>query len=126
MEEEKPEKEKKISKTPPRRRKSKKERESPITKALSLAVETGEVSFGYNESLKAIKEGKPKLVIISNNIPDIHLNELKHFSTISKVPLYVFEGSAKELASVCGKPFLVSALSIYNEGASNILTLVSK
>lgn len=123
MEEENTEKKKKVKKVPPRRRKAKREKESPLIKAIRLAVETGEVSFGYKKSLKAMKEGKPKLVILSNNVPELHMNEINHFSEVSKVPLYVFEGNAKELASVCGKPFLVSVLSLYKEGSSNILKL---
>ena len=126
VEEEKTEKKGKIKKAPPRRRKTKREKESPVVKALKLVVESGEVSFGYKNALKGVKEGKPKLVVLSKNIPDLHSNEINYFSSKSNVPVYIFEGSSKDLASVCGKPFLVSALSIYNEGTSNILKLIEK
>lgn len=118
--------ERKTKKAPPRRRKTRKEKESPMIKSIRLVVETGKVSFGYNKSLKGVKEGKPKLVIVSDNIPKIHLNELNHFALDSKIHIYVFPGSSKDLASVCGKPFLVSVLSVFEEGNSNIMELVSK
>jgi large subunit ribosomal protein L30e len=45
---------------------------------------------------------------------------------MSNVPLIQFEGNSMELGSVCGKPFPVSVLSVFEEGSSNILELAKK
>ncbi|MFA5050029.1 MAG: 50S ribosomal protein L30e [Candidatus Micrarchaeia archaeon] len=116
---------KKTKKVPPRRRKSKKEKESLITKEIRLVVETGKVSFGFKKSLKNTKDSKVLLLIVSNNIPNKNLFEIDHFAKKSKIPLLSFQGSSKDLANICGKPFLVSVLSIYDKGESNIFDLVA-
>ncbi len=114
----------KVKKVPPRRRKAKREKESPVIKAIRLAVETGKLSFGYRSSMKNVKKGEPKLLILSNNLPELHSNEILHFTSESKVPVYTFDGNAKQLGAICGKPFLVSVISIMDAGNSDILSLV--
>ncbi|MDD5023429.1 MAG: 50S ribosomal protein L30e, partial [Candidatus ainarchaeum sp.] len=77
-------------------------------------------------SLRNIKNGTPKLIVVSKNIPEVHLSKVNSFAKNSKIMVYTFSGTAKELASICGKPYLISVLSILNPGNSNILDLVSK
>lgn len=123
---EKNKKDKKAKKVPPRRRKSKKERESSTTKEIRLVVETGKVSFGFRKSIKNTKDSKVKLLIVSNNIPKANLNEINIFAKQSNTPIFLFEGSSKDLANICGKPFLVSVLSVYEKGESNIFDLTKQ
>jgi len=105
-----------------RRRKTKKERENPLTVAIRLAVETGSVEFGARAGVSTTN--KAKLLVVANNLPDPMKNEVESFAKGSRVPVLIFEGSSMELGSVCGKPFPVSVLSVYKEGSSNILELV--
>ena len=68
----------------------------------------------------------PKLFIVANNaLRDIKA-KIESRSKTSNVPLIQFEGSSMELGSVCGKPFPVSVLSVFEEGSSNILELAKK
>jgi len=115
----------KKKKIPPKRRASK-EREDPVVSAIRLAAETGEVSFGFKTALKGLWTSKPKLVILSKNAPVGISREISYYTNAQEVPLYIFGGTSKELGSICGKPFLVSSVSIMNEGNSNILKLVKK
>ena len=41
-----------------------------LNKSLRLAIDTGKVSVGANESTKAIISGSARLVILSSNCPD--------------------------------------------------------
>jgi large subunit ribosomal protein L30e len=91
-----------------------------INKALRSAVSTGKVYFGINETKKAIKAGKAKLVIISSNCPKDYIEDI---NKLKKVSTYNFKGSNQDLGSVCGKPFPVSVLSVIKPGKSNILQL---
>ncbi len=115
----------KKKKIPPKRRASK-EREDPIVSAIRLAAETGKVSFGFKTALKGLWTQKPKLIILSKNAPVAISREISHYTSAQEVQLYIFEGTSKELGSICGKPFLVSSVSVINEGNSNILKLVKK
>ncbi len=94
-----------------------------INKALKTAVTTGKVLFGFDQTMKAVKAGKAKLIIVSSNCPDKHLTVIeKH----EEVPSHRFSGTNIELGSACGKPFSVSVLSVLSEGESEILALGTK
>ena len=109
-----------------RRRKTKKERENVLTAALRLAVESGKVEFGARTGIAASILGKAKLFVIATNTPAPVRGKVEGFAKSSKVPVLQFEGSTMELGSVCGKPFPVSVLSVYEEGTSNIMDFVKK
>ena len=109
-----------------RRRKSKKEREKPLTMAIRLAVESGKVEFGARTGLAAGLLGKAKAFIMASNTPAEYRTKLQGYAKAAKIPIIEFEGSTMELGSVCGKPFPISVLSIYEEGSSNILELAKK
>lgn len=89
-----------------------------INRALKMAIETGKVFIGQEQSIKAIKNDKAKLVIIANNCPKEFLKK------IEKVSIYKFKGNNVELGAVCGKPFPISTLTIIEEGESDILSIV--
>jgi large subunit ribosomal protein L30e len=120
-----PQKEKKKKKVV-RRRKTKRERENALTAAVRLAVESGKVEFGARTAIASGAEGDAKLFVIAANTPAETRAQVEHNAKKSKVPVIEFEGNTMELGSVCGKPFPVSVLSIYQEGTSNILELVKK
>ena len=102
-----------------RRRKSKKEKERPLAAAIRLAVESGKVEFGSRNALAADK--KVKLFVVSGNTPKIKEDLMQ-----KSLPLIEFEGTSIELGSICGKPFPVSVVSVYEEGSSNIISLLKK
>jgi large subunit ribosomal protein L30e len=90
-----------------------------INKALKTAVTTGKVLFGLEQTIKACKSGKAKLIIVSSNCPDKHLANFEEH----KVPIHRFNGNNIELGSACGKPFSISVLSVLSAGESEILAL---
>ena len=122
-EKEAPVKEKKQKKVV-RRRKTKKERENPLTMAVRLAVESGKVDFGGRAGIGSADN--VKLFIVASNAPGDIKEKIESRSKMSNVPLIQFEGNSMELGSVCGKPFPVSVLSVFEEGSSNILELAKK
>jgi len=117
---------KKKAKKVVRRRKSKKEKEKPITAAIRLAVESGKVGFGARTGIAASLLGKARLFVVASNAPSDTRQKVERYCGISGIPLLLFEGSSIELGSVCGKPFPVSVLSVYEPGASPILELAGK
>ncbi|MDD5023173.1 MAG: ribosomal L7Ae/L30e/S12e/Gadd45 family protein, partial [Candidatus ainarchaeum sp.] len=89
-EQEEPAKEKKKTRKRTALQGSKKEKENPVAKAIRLAVETGQISFGFNSSLRNIKNGTPKLIVVSKNIPEVHLSKVNSFAKNSKIMVYTF------------------------------------
>lgn len=109
-----------------KKRKSRKEKENPLARAIRLAVETGKVEFGAKTSVVDSLLGKAKLIVIASNAPKELQEDLLYYCKLSGIPSLVFEGTSIELGSICGKPYPVSALSIYDAGSSNILEISKK
>lgn len=94
-----------------------------VSRSISQAVATGKVTIGAEKSLKAIKRGQAKLVIVSSNCGRDALSDVKHYSKLAGVQLHVFDGDSSLLGLACGKPFSVGMLVIVDPGSSNILSV---
>merc|ERR1711907_434183 len=101
-------------------KKSKKGAES-INSRLQLVIKSGKYSLGYKSTLKQLRAGKAKLVIISNNCPALRKSELEYYSMLSKCHVHHYTGTNNDLGTACGKYFRVSCLSILDAGDSDIL-----
>jgi len=91
---------------------------------LRMAIKTGKVKFGSKEAIKAAKLGKAKLIIIAENAPKEIKDDIVYYSKLSKIPIYIYKGTSVDLGTICGKPFMVAAVTIYDEGDSRILEFV--
>jgi large subunit ribosomal protein L30e len=81
------------------------------------------VILGTDKSLKALKLGHAKTVIVASNCPPHVLADVKRYAELAKIPIHIFDGDNTELGLACGKPFSVSVLAILDPGTSNILSL---
>lgn len=77
-----------------------------------MALKENKVIIGYKESIDFIKSNKPKLVVMTKNIPENMRKEIEHNAKIFGLEVIIFDGSSKELGVVCGKPFPISTLVI--------------
>ncbi|MBN1358802.1 50S ribosomal protein L30e [Candidatus Bathyarchaeota archaeon] len=94
-----------------------------VDKAIATAVKTGKVSFGANTALQNAKTGKAKMIVLSANCPKDIKEQVEYYGKISKVPIMTYKGTSIDLAAVCNKLFIISALSIRETGDSEILKL---
>ncbi len=97
-----------------------------VNKAILSAVKTGKVSFGSNAALQNAKSGKAKMIILASNCPKDIKDEIGYNCNLSNVPVMTFKGTSIDLATVCNKPFVISALSIRETGDSDILKVTEK
>jgi len=95
-----------------------------IDKAIASAVKTGKVSFGANAALLNAKTGKAKMIVLASNCPKEMKTQVEYYGKLSKVPVMTYRGVSMDLANVCGKLFIISALSIREPGDSEILKAV--
>jgi len=94
-----------------------------INKAITKTVKTGKVLFGTQSTIKTAKIGKAKLIIVAANCPQKTREDIQYYCKLSNIPMIIYNGTGIELGAVCGKPFMVSALTIREQGDSNILKL---
>ncbi|MEM1538434.1 MAG: 50S ribosomal protein L30e [Candidatus Nezhaarchaeales archaeon] len=97
-----------------------------IINELKIAEKTGELILGSRETVKAVMQGKGKLIIIASNCPERIKKTLTHYAQLSSIPIHICSLTSKEIGEACGKRFMVASLLVLNEGESEILKLVSK
>ncbi|GJN78933.1 hypothetical protein PLIIFM63780_002444 [Purpureocillium lilacinum] len=73
-------------------KKSKKDANS-INSKLALVMKSGKVTLGYKSTLKSLRSGKAKLIIIAGNTPPLRKSELEYYSMLSKAPIHHFGGN---------------------------------
>lgn len=88
-----------------------------IARAIKTAAATGDVRFGLSETIKALRKGEARMVVLASNCPEKNL-----VPSGSSTKVLLFQGTNVELGAACGKPFPISALAIVNPGESNILS----
>lgn len=97
-----------------------------VDKAIASVMKTGKVVLGANSTVKNAKTGKTRLIVLADNCPRSVREDIEHYCELSGVPIMTYDGSSKDLAAICGKPFLISALSIKDPGDSEIIKLIEK
>ncbi len=95
-----------------------------VDRGIRVAVDTGNVTLGSEKSIQGLKLGRGKLVILAQNCPRDIREDVMHYSKLSEIPVYDYQGTSVDLGSVCGKPFTVAALTIKDPGDSNILEVM--
>ncbi|ODQ77194.1 hypothetical protein BABINDRAFT_169322 [Babjeviella inositovora NRRL Y-12698] len=96
-----------------------------ISAKLSLTIKSGKYTLGYKSTIKSIRQGKAKLIIIAGNTPVLRKSELEYYAMLSKTNVYYYQGGNNELGTACGKFFRVGVLAILDGGDSDLLTAVA-
>merc|ERR1712025_381085 len=101
-------------------KKSKKASES-INTRLALVMKSGKYVLGYKQTLKTLRQGKAKLVMVANNIQPLRKSEIEYYAMLAKTGVHHYNGNNIELGTACGKYFRVCVLSITDPGDSDII-----
>ncbi|CAB3386544.1 large ribosomal subunit protein eL30 [Cloeon dipterum] len=101
-------------------KKQKKALES-INSRLALVMKSGKCVLGYKQTLRTLRQGKAKLVIIANNTPPLRKSEIEYYAMLAKTGVHHYTGNNNELGTACGKYFRVCTLSITDPGDSEII-----
>lgn len=126
-----------------------------VTARLALAIKSGSYSLGYKSTLKTLRTGKSKLVIISSNCPPLRKSELEYYAMLAKCAVHHFSGSTSmtapsengvnadgglrsfffsfsrrqdniDLGTACGRLYRCSVLSITDPGDSDIVKVMAE
>ncbi|WDK20230.1 ribosomal protein L7Ae/L30e/S12e/Gadd45 family protein [Colletotrichum graminicola] len=73
-------------------KKSKKDQNS-INSKLALVIKSGKVILGYKSTLKSLRTGKAKLILIAGNTPPLRKSELEYYAMLAKTPVHHFSGT---------------------------------
>merc|ERR1712093_452454 len=91
-----------------------------INSKIAIVIKSGKYSMGFNQPLSTLRQGRSKLIIISNNCPPIRKAEVEYYAMLAKTPVHHYTGNNLDLGTACAKQFRSSVLSITDIGDSDI------
>ena len=95
-----------------------------INAKLALVMKSGKVLLGYKSTLKSLRMGKSKLILISSNCPPLRKSEIEYYAMLAKTAVHHYSGNNITMGTACGKMFRTSVLSIIDVGDSDILRAI--
>mmetsp|Transcript_71075 Transcript_71075/g.197436 ORF Transcript_71075/g.197436 Transcript_71075/m.197436 type:complete len:112 (+) Transcript_71075:64-399(+) len=101
-------------------KKSKKTVES-INSKIQLVMKSGKAALGFKTTIKSLRSGKAKMVMISSNTPPLRKSEVEYYAMLAKCAVHHYSGNNSDLGTACGKFFRVSMVSVLDAGDSDIL-----
>eukprot|EP00178_Gracilaria_changii_P012567 TRINITY_DN35591_c0_g1_i1.p1 TRINITY_DN35591_c0_g1~~TRINITY_DN35591_c0_g1_i1.p1 ORF type:complete len:111 (-),score=27.68 TRINITY_DN35591_c0_g1_i1:19-351(-) len=101
-------------------KKSKKSADN-INSRLALVMKSGKAHLGLKSTLRAMRKGQAKLVIMSSNTPTLTRSLLQYYGMLSKTTVQPYAGNNIDLGTACGKFHRTSVLAILDAGDSDIL-----
>merc|ERR1712126_649120 len=99
----------------------KKKGNESINSRLALVMKSGKYTLGYRSTLKTLRQGKAKLVIIGTNTPQLRKSGIEYYAMLSKTGVHHYKGDNIELGTACGKYFRVGCLTVTDPGDSDII-----
>ena len=75
-------------------------------------VKEGNVVIGTERTVKKLRVGAVKKVLLSSNVPSAVEESLSRYSSLSKVELVKLQYANDELGIICKKPFFISVMGI--------------
>ncbi|MCE4604774.1 MAG: 50S ribosomal protein L30e [Aeropyrum sp.] len=97
-----------------------------VERALKDLVKTGIFTMGYRRSIKAVKNGEAKAVIIAENTPPELRAKIEYYSRLAGVPVLVYRGTRMDMGLVMGRRHGVSVVAVIDEGSSKIVEIVEE
>jgi large subunit ribosomal protein L30e len=101
-------------------KKAKKAQES-INSRLALVMKSGKYNLGYKTTLRSLRGGQAKLVVIANNCPPLRRSEIEYYAMLSRTGVHHYSGNNIDLGTACGKYYRASVLTITDPGDSDII-----
>ncbi|MCP8304274.1 MAG: ribosomal L7Ae/L30e/S12e/Gadd45 family protein [archaeon] len=98
--------------------------EKNLEKILRAVIKTGKVVIGTKEASRSIKGSK--LVIYSSSLSKERISEVVDTCRSLSVPFTEFKGTSIDLGRICGKPFLISAISVKSSGEVDLSPLIEQ
>uniref|UniRef100_A0A8C4Q3H6 Large ribosomal subunit protein eL30 n=1 Tax=Eptatretus burgeri TaxID=7764 RepID=A0A8C4Q3H6_EPTBU len=92
-----------------------------INSRLQLVMKSGKYCLGYRQTLKMVRQGKAKLVLLANNCPALRKSEIEYYAMLAKTGVHHYNGNNIEMGTACGRYYRVCTLAIIDPGDSDII-----
>jgi large subunit ribosomal protein L30e len=106
---------------PAQNKKNTKKAVESINSKIQLVMKSGKTSLGFKTTIKSLRNGKAKMIIISNNTPALRKSEIEYYAMLAKCSVHHYSGNNSDLGTACGKFYRVSMVAVTDAGDSDIL-----
>lgn len=79
--------------------KSKKKTTDNVNSRLNLVMRSGKYKLGSKSTIKTLRSGKAKIVLIASNASPLKKSELEYYAMLAKCPVHHFQGNNIELGT---------------------------
>lgn len=86
-----------------------------LQKEIATAVKEKTLVTGSKETIKALLTKDVELVAVSEKASLLLKNTIKYYSKLAGVPCHMVARNTLELGSMCGKPYSVSAFTVFGK-----------
>ncbi|KAF3828956.1 hypothetical protein GH733_003220 [Mirounga leonina] len=94
---------------------------------IQLVMKSGKCMLEYKQTLKTIRRGKAKLVILTNNCPALRKSEIEYYALLAKTGVHRhYSGNNIEMGTACGKYYREVTLAIIDPGSAGTPVMFNK
>ena len=86
-------------------------------------LKTGKYHIGSKKTIKSLKLGKIKGLVIAMNSPKEVVEDIKYYSKFTDASVIKYLNNSLELGAICGVPYSVCTIGIIDPGQSKILSM---
>lgn len=77
--------------------KTKKKATDNVNSRLNLVMRSGKYKLGYQATIKILRSGKAKIILIASNASPLKKSELEYYAMLAKCPVHHFQGNNIDL-----------------------------
>ncbi|XP_015399572.2 60S ribosomal protein L30-like [Panthera tigris] len=92
-----------------------------VNSSFQLVMTSGKYMLGYKQTLKIIRYGKVKLVVLANNCPALRKSEIEYCGMLAKTGAHHYSGNNINLSTAWKKYYRVSTLTSIDPGDSDVI-----
>lgn len=81
--------------------KAKKKTTENVNARLALVVKSGKYTLGFKSTIKTLRSGKAKLILIASNTAPLKKSELEYYAMLAKCQVHHFQGNNIDLGKFC-------------------------
>ncbi|KAI0564675.1 60S ribosomal protein L30 [Gracilaria domingensis] len=91
------------SSNPTEMAKGKKKNTENVNQRLALVVKSGKYTLGYKSTIRTLRTGKAKLILIASNAAPLKKSELEYYAMLAKCQVHHFQGNNIDLGKLASE-----------------------
>lgn len=87
-----------------------------VDNLIKSLVRRGKVVIGYRRSVKLLKIGGLKAIVVAEGSPKAIVSDIKYYARLGNIPVIIYRGSSMDLGTLVGRPHPVTVIGVIDPG----------